>query len=90
MTRKKATYTNWLMFGFGLAWTVVWCRWPDSNRHGLRHCPLKTACLPIPPHRHGVLASDAVIQIEHTAAHLKRLRSRNSAKRLSWSNCEVE
>ena len=28
-----------------------WCRWPDSNRHGLRHCPLKTACLPIPPHR---------------------------------------
>ena len=29
------------------------CRWPDSNRHGLRHCPLKTACLPIPPHRHG-------------------------------------
>ena len=25
---------------------VKWCRWPDSNRHGLRHCPLKTACLP--------------------------------------------
>jgi hypothetical protein len=62
---QKATYTKWLMLGFGLAWIVVWCRWPDSNRHGLRHCPLKTACLPIPPHRHGVLASDAVIQIEH-------------------------
>ncbi len=28
-----------------------WCRWPDSNRHTRRHCPLKTACLPIPPHR---------------------------------------
>ena len=28
-----------------------WCRWPDSNRHSSRHCPLKTACLPIPPHR---------------------------------------
>ena len=29
-----------------------WCRWPDSNWHGKSHCPLKTACLPIPPHRH--------------------------------------
>ena len=28
-----------------------WCRRPDSNRHGSRHCPLKTACLPIPPRR---------------------------------------
>ena len=25
---------------------LKWCRWPDSNRHGFRHCPLKTACLP--------------------------------------------
>ena len=23
-----------------------WCRWPDLNRHSLRYCPLKTACLP--------------------------------------------
>ena len=30
---------------------IIWCRRPDSNRHGLRHCPLKTACLPIPPRR---------------------------------------
>ena len=26
-----------------------WCSGRDSNSHGLRHCPLKTACLPIPP-----------------------------------------
>ncbi len=25
------------------------CPGPDSNRDGSRHCPLKTACLPIPP-----------------------------------------
>jgi hypothetical protein len=30
-----------------------WCRWPESNRHGSRHYPLKIACLPIPPHRPG-------------------------------------
>ena len=28
-----------------------WCRRGDSNSHGLRHCPLKTACLPISPRR---------------------------------------
>ena len=27
-----------------------WCGWSDSNRHGLRHYPLKIACLPVPPH----------------------------------------
>ena len=32
-----------------------WCRWADSNRHAFLHCPLKTACLPIPPHRHKVI-----------------------------------
>ena len=26
-----------------------WCPRPDLNRHGLRHYPLKIACLPIPP-----------------------------------------
>src|SRR3972149_7438271 len=31
-----------------------WGRRRDSNSHGLRHRPLKTACLPIPPRRHGV------------------------------------
>ncbi len=30
---------------------VIWCRRPESNRHGLRHYPLKIACLPIPPRR---------------------------------------
>ena len=39
-----------------------WCRRGDSNSHGLRHCPLKTACLPISPRRlvsalHGRFAS---------------------------------
>src|SRR5205085_2506086 len=29
-----------------------WCRRGDSNSHGLPHCPLKTACLPISPRRH--------------------------------------
>ena len=28
-----------------------WCSGRDLNSHGSRHCPLKTACLPIPPHR---------------------------------------
>ena len=28
-----------------------WCRWPESNRHAVKHYPLKIACLPIPPHR---------------------------------------
>src|SRR5262245_18134428 len=28
-----------------------WCRRGDSNSHGLPHCPLKTACLPISPRR---------------------------------------
>ena len=28
-----------------------WCRRRDSNSHGFRHRPLKTACLPIPPRR---------------------------------------
>ena len=30
---------------------LPWCRRGDSNSHGLRHCPLKTACLPISPRR---------------------------------------
>ena len=38
-------------------YTYIWCRWPDSNRHSFRHCPLKTACLPIPPHRLFVLGT---------------------------------
>src|SRR5271154_2734604 len=29
-----------------------WCRRRDSNSYAFRHCPLKTACLPIPPRRH--------------------------------------
>src|SRR5690554_1880281 len=28
-----------------------WCRRPESNRHTLRHYPLKIACLPISPRR---------------------------------------
>ena len=28
-----------------------WCRWPDSNRHALRHLILSQARLPIPSHR---------------------------------------
>ena len=30
---------------------LQWCRRPDSNRDGLRHYPLKIACLPISPRR---------------------------------------
>ena len=30
---------------------IVWCRRRDSNSHGFRHRPLKTACLPISPRR---------------------------------------
>src|SRR6266481_9912014 len=28
---------------------VTLCPGSDSNRDALRHCPLKTACLPVPP-----------------------------------------
>src|SRR5262249_43819224 len=31
--------------------SLTWCRRGDSNSHGLPHCPLKTACLPISPRR---------------------------------------
>ena len=34
---------------------LYWYRWPDLNRHDLRHHPLKMACLPISPHRHNHL-----------------------------------
>ena len=30
---------------------IDWCRRRDSNSHGFRHRPLKTACLPISPRR---------------------------------------
>ena len=30
---------------------AFWCRRRESNSHGSPHCPLKTACLPIPPLR---------------------------------------
>ena len=30
-----------------------WCRSRDSNPDGLPHTPLKRACLPVPPLRHG-------------------------------------
>lgn len=49
---KKARFYPGFMIFCGLTSTLLWCRWPDLNRHGLRHYPLKIACLPIPPHRH--------------------------------------
>ena len=27
---------------------VIWCERGDLNPHGLRHTPLKRACLPVP------------------------------------------
>ncbi len=45
--RCNAGYLDYL----GFSRTVVWCRWPESNRHSLRYTPLKRACLPISPHR---------------------------------------
>ena len=35
----------------------IWCRRGDSNSHGFRHRPLKTACLPISPRRRDVRSS---------------------------------
>ena len=32
-----------------LSYGGIECPGPDSNRDGSHHCPLKTACLPIPP-----------------------------------------
>ena len=36
--------------GLSSCWMPNWCGWSDSNRHDLRHHPLKMACLPISPH----------------------------------------
>ena len=36
---------------------MCWCRRRDSNSHSFRHYPLKIACLPISPRRHGGLPS---------------------------------
>lgn len=40
-----------LMHFYGRCCTTIWCRRPDSNRHGSPHTPLKRARLPIPPLR---------------------------------------
>ena len=37
---------------FGMLRNCCWCLGRDSNSHGLRHYPLKIACLPISPPRH--------------------------------------
>ncbi len=49
----------------------LWCRRPESNRHGLRHCPLKTACLPIPPRRR-IFSYTRHIRVLPPEAHLPR------------------
>jgi hypothetical protein len=36
-----------------LMWRTIWgswCGWRDSNSHGFPSRPLKTVCLPVPPH----------------------------------------
>ena len=60
-----------------------WCRRGDSNSHGLRHCPLKTACLPISPRRRST-AFDQRLRQQRAAPHrlfrhFARLRSRRLA-----------
>lgn len=54
--RKQKTRKPLLAAGLmdfkGSHWTTIWCRRPDSNRHGSPHTPLKRARLPIPPLRH--------------------------------------
>lgn len=42
--REAETERCWLLL-------TPWCRWPDSNRHALRHLILSQARLPIPSHR---------------------------------------
>mgnify|MGYP000061022858 CR=1 FL=1 len=42
--REAETERCWLLL-------TLWCRWPDSNRHALRHLILSQARLPIPSHR---------------------------------------
>src|SRR5581483_5244531 len=41
----------------------LWCRRRDSNSHGFRHRPLKTACLPISPRRHCIEAEACLSNI---------------------------
>src|SRR6476661_5108 len=33
-------------------WTIIWCRWRESNPHSLRNTILSRARLPVPPHGH--------------------------------------
>lgn len=52
--KKAHTLQNaWAFFRLAhpLRMMRIWYRWPDLNRHDLRHHPLKMACLPISPHR---------------------------------------
>ena len=46
-----ASLMLWNCMGVLIQSIIIWYRWPDSNRHSLRHHHLKVACLPIPPHR---------------------------------------
>ncbi len=52
--QKSPDWRGFLYFA-GLLQTLRWCPRPDLNRHGLRHYPLKIACLPIPPLGHKLL-----------------------------------
>jgi hypothetical protein len=43
----------------------TWCRRRDLNPHGLRHTPLKRACLPF--HHFGTLAHDGCLSVHFTS-----------------------
>ena len=58
---------------------LVWCRWPDSNRHSSRYCPLKTACLPIPPHRQILFGPRLLV-----GRFARRLRVRDGLRHQVW------
>lgn len=55
LRKQKIRLTIGLADFCELLWKSLWCRGRDSNPHSNCHYPLKIACLPVPPPRHGFL-----------------------------------
>jgi|SoiMethySBSTD1v2_1073268.scaffolds.fasta_scaffold1529465_1 hypothetical protein len=59
----------------------IWCRRRDLNPHGLRHTPLKRACLPF--HHFGTLAHDGCLSVHSTSPDRLGWARRNARFRQS-------
>ena len=66
-----------------------WCRRRDSNPHGFLHTPLKRACLPVPPLRHGRWRRTTILGFGTGGCQQARIFSRPAAcPRTAPHDCE--